>query len=195
MGYITFGAPHIYIYIYIYIYKHTATHGSKKTSEKTWTPSLEDFKNDIIRGIQTNLYIYMQIQRNQTKLYIYIYIITVLVCCIDVIYIYIYIYTHTHTHIYTHTHGNKINNNDERTHFFRKIYLSHFIRNGCERWVRDCNILTQVPLSLAVPLFRSAGLLDRWPWGPSSLLGLVLTASNCNNWPQTNWTCMWPRVI
>ena len=28
---------------------------------------------------------------------------------------------------------NKINNNDERTHFFRKIYLSHFIRNGCER--------------------------------------------------------------
>ena len=41
-------------------------------------------------------------------------------------------------------------NKDERTHFFRKIYLSHFIRNGCERvmcerWVGDwtnCNILT-----------------------------------------------------
>ena len=41
-------------------------------------------------------------------------------------------------------------NNDERTHFFRKIYLLHFIRNGCERvmyerWVGDwtnCNILT-----------------------------------------------------
>ena len=41
-------------------------------------------------------------------------------------------------------------NNDERTHFIRKIHLSHFIRNGCERvmcerWVRDwtnCNILT-----------------------------------------------------
>ena len=41
-------------------------------------------------------------------------------------------------------------NNDERTHFFRKIYLSHFIRNGCERvmcerWVGDwtnSNILT-----------------------------------------------------
>ena len=40
--------------------------------------------------------------------------------------------------------------NDERTQFFRKIYLSHFIRNGCEkvmceRWVGDwtnCNILT-----------------------------------------------------
>ena len=41
-------------------------------------------------------------------------------------------------------------NNDERAHFFRKIYLSHFIRNGCERvmcerWIGDwtnCNILT-----------------------------------------------------
>ena len=34
---------------------------------------------------------------------------------------------------YTDACGNKINNNDERTQFFRKIYLSHFIRNGCER--------------------------------------------------------------
>ena len=53
-------------------------------------------------------------------------------------------------HIYTYTRGNKINNNDEQTHFFRKIYLSHFIRNVCERvmcerWVGDwtnCNVLT-----------------------------------------------------
>ena len=27
-------------------------------------------------------------------------------------------------------YGNKINNNDKRIQFFRKIYLSHFIRNG-----------------------------------------------------------------
>ena len=41
-------------------------------------------------------------------------------------------------------------NKDERTHFFRKIYHLHFIRNGCERvmcerWVGDwtnCSILT-----------------------------------------------------
>ena len=60
------------------------------------------------------------------------------------------LHSHNHIQLYTHTCGNKINNNDERTHFFRKIYLSHFIRNGCERvmcerWVRDwtnCNILT-----------------------------------------------------
>ena len=61
-------------------------------------------------------------------------------CCIAVI----------HIQLYTYTCGNKINNNNERTHFFRKIYLSHFIRKGCERvvcerWVgdwTDCNILT-----------------------------------------------------
>ena len=45
-----------------------------------------------------------------------------------------------------------MNNNDEQTLFFGKIYLSHFIRygcervaKGCERWVGDwtnCNILT-----------------------------------------------------
>ena len=51
---------------------------------------------------------------------------------------------------YTYTCRYKINNNDKRTHFFRKIYLSHFIRKGCkrvvcERWVgdwTDSNILT-----------------------------------------------------
>ena len=61
---------------------------------------------------------------------------------------------HSHNHdiyiqLYTYTCGNIINNNDEQTHFFRKIYLSHFIRKGCERvmcerWVgdwTDCNIL------------------------------------------------------
>ena len=41
--------------------------------------------------------------------------------------------TMIHIQLYTYTRGNKINNNDERRHFFRKIYLSHFIRNGCER--------------------------------------------------------------
>ena len=60
--------------------------------------------------------------------------------------------------LYTYKCGNKINNNDEWTRFFRKIYLSHFIRNGCERFTkrlckgyvwevswrlnRDSNILT-----------------------------------------------------
>ena len=58
-----------------------------------------------------------------------------------------------HIQLYTYTCGSKINNNDERTHFFRKIYLSLYskgLRKGCERvmcerWVGDwtnCNILT-----------------------------------------------------
>ena len=47
---------------------------------------------------------------------------------------------------YTYTCGNIINNNDERTHFYRKIYLSHFILERvakglisvmCEKWVGD----------------------------------------------------------
>ena len=54
---------------------------------------------------------------------------------------------------YTDACGSKIINNDERTHFFRKIYLSIYskrFRKGSERvtWERwvgywtDCNILT-----------------------------------------------------
>ena len=62
----------------------------------------------------------------------------------------------------------------------------------CERWVGDrtkaATIWPPVPPSLAALLSRSVGLLNRRPWGPSSLLDLVLTASNCNNWLQTpNW--------
>ena len=56
-------------------------------------------------------------------------------------------------------------NNDERQHYFRKIYPSHFIRKGCERvicerWVRDwtnCNILT--PSSF---VFSSTSLSFCW---------------------------------
>ena len=39
--------------------------------------------------------------------------------------------TYTTIHIYMRKQNR--HNNDERTLFFRKIYLSHFIRNGCER--------------------------------------------------------------
>ena len=113
-------------------------------------------------------------------------------CCIAVI----------HIQLYTYTCGNKINNNDERTHFFRKIYLSHFIRNGCERVAKGLCVRGEleseqtatywppVPLSLAVPLSRSAGLLNRRSRGPIALYWvLVLTAASFSNyWLQTNWT-------
>ena len=101
------------------------------------------------------------------------------ICCIAII----------HIQLYTYTCGNKINNNDERTHF-RKIYISHFIRNGCERvakglCVRDeleteqtATYWPQVPLSLAALLFHSAGLLNRGSWGPSLCWVLVLSTAS-----------------
>ena len=99
-------------------------------------------------------------------IYIYIYIYT---CCIAVIQPHVYI------HMWKHNH-----NNDERTHFFRKIYLSHFIRKGskrvvCERWVGDwidCIILT-----LSSSDYSSTSFSFCWAAqpgvteGPSPLLG------------------------
>ena len=97
-------------------------------------------------------------------------------CCIAII----------HIQLYTYTCGNKINNNDERTHFFRKIYLSHFIRNGCERvmcerWVgdwTDCNILTPSSSVFNSASFSFCWLLNRGSWGPGPLWELVLTTAS-----------------
>ena len=94
--------------------------------------------------------------------------------------------------MYIYTCGNIINNNDERTHFFRKIYLSHFNQRSCERvvcvrWVgdwTDCNILTPPP---PVPL-TIAGLLNR---AQALCWELVLTASNFNS----NFKCNWLQLI
>ena len=98
-----------------------------------------------------------------------------------------------HIQLYTYACESKINNNNERTHFFRKIYLSHFIRNGCERVTKGLCLWGEleieqtatywppVPLSLASLLSYSAG--------PTALCWeLVLTASNCNKLTLTNWT-------
>ena len=69
--------------------------------------------------------------------------------------------------------------------FFRKIYLIHFIRNGCKRVMceswrlnKNCNILTPGSSGYSSTSFSSCG-------AARPLLGLVLTASNCNNWLQT----------
>ena len=77
-----------------------------------------------------------------------------------------------------------------KTQFFRKIYLSHFIRNGCERvvcerWVRDwtnCNILTPSFFVFSSTSFLLCWLLNRGPEGPQSYAGswfsLPRTATN-----------------
>ena len=80
-----------------------------------------------------------------------------------------------YNYTYTYICGNIINNNDERTHFFRKIYLSHFIRKGwcflCVRGELETERETTtywplVPLTIAARFPHSAGLLNRGSWGP-----------------------------
>ena len=74
-------------------------------------------------------------------------------------------------------------NNDERTPFSRKRYLSHYIRNGCERVMFERvswrlnklqNIDPKIPLPLAALLSRSAGLLSRRSWGPIALCWVLV---------------------
>ena len=83
-------------------------------------------------------------------------------------------------------------NNDERTRFFGKIYLSHFIRNCCERvmcerwvgdWIETTTYWPPVPLSFAALLYRSAGLLNRGPRRPCSLLRTATTDSKLTELP------------
>ena len=99
-----------------------------------------------------------------------------------------FVLLHSPNHIqpYTYTCWNKINNNDERTSFFRKIYLSHFIQNGyervmCERWVGDwtetATYSPPVPLSLAALLSRSAGLLNRGSWRAIALCWVLVLST------------------
>ena len=113
------------------------------------------------------------------------------ICCIAVI------------QLYTYTCGNIINNNDERTHFFRKIYLSHFIRNGCERVPKGLCVRGEleteqtatywpsVPLSLAALLSRSAGQLNRGVLRTHSPLlgaGSLYSILSPTNWLQLTRT-------
>ena len=91
-----------------------------------------------------------------------------------------------HIQPYTYTCGNKINNKDERTNFFRKIYLSHFIRNGCERVAKGLRVRGElkteqtatywppVHLSLAALLSRSDGSLNRGSWGLIALCWVLV---------------------
>ena len=70
-------------------------------------------------------------------------------------------------------------------HILRKIYLSHFIRNGCKRVVWEAcwrlnklqHIDPPVPLSLAVLLSCSAGLLNRGSWGPIAFCWVLVLST------------------
>ena len=124
-----------------------------------------------------------------------------------------------YNYTYTYTCGNIINNNDERTQFFRKIYLSHFIlervAKGCVwevswRWNRDCNILT--PSSSDYSSISSSFCWAAQPgsWGPNLSVRRWLSLRHLvpnNDWntlPRTKLclprapnhsSCLWHQVI
>ena len=100
-------------------------------------------------------------------------------------------------------------NKDERTQFFRKIYLSLYskgLRKGYERVIvwevswRLNKTATYWPpalLAVAVLLSRSDGLFNREPGGPASV-GSGSHSSNWNTdfklWSPTNWLPVAPGL-
>ena len=113
-------------------------------------------------------------------------------CCITMIKQYIY--------IYINICGNIVNNNDELTHFFRKIYLSHFILERvakgfmlvmCERGVGDgtgCHILTPSSFVLQQLFFLILlGCLTGVLRAQALSLVLALTTASCPQMELEPW--------
>ena len=98
---------------------------------------------------------------------------------------------------YTYICRNKINNNDERTHFFWKIYLSHFMRKGCVwevswRLNRLQHIDPQFDYS-STSFLILLGCSTGGPEGPALCWEMVLTVSNLTDSNSLN--SPWHRVI
>ena len=98
--------------------------------------------------------------------------------------------TFTNIHIHVETSLTlKDNFNNERIHFFIKIYLSHFILERsmflvCERWVEtrpDCYFDPSSSSPIAALLSQLGwGCSTVGHWGPKTLcLQLVLTSASC----------------
>ena len=89
-------------------------------------------------------------------------------------------------------------NKDERTRFFRKIYLSLYWK-GCVqdanwRLNKDCNILTPpAPPAITVRLFRSPRLLNQplcWELVPTARTGTLTSKL----WTPTAWLTVSPGL-
>ena len=84
-------------------------------------------------------------------------------------------------------------NKDERTQFFRKIYLSLYskvLRKGyCVRGdletEENYNILTPSSSGYSRVSFSFCWAAQPGTWGPSSMLGPGSFSLDCNNWLQT----------
>ena len=107
------------------------------------------------------------------------------------------LHSHHQLYIYIYMLKHKQHNKDERTHSFRKIYLSHFIRNGFERVVKGFCVRGELKteqtatcrhpdhLSLAALISCSAGLLNRGSWGSIALCRLLVLSTAC--YLQLDW--------
>ena len=140
------------------------------------------------------IYIYIYISLNiffQIYIYIYIYIYISLNIFFQ-IYIYIFLWIYSFKYVtYSYACRNIVNTiMMNKTQFFRKIYLSHFIRNGTKRlwkgyvwevnWRLNKTATYWPPALLAITalLSRSPGLINWGPWGPSLHWDLVLTLAS-----------------
>ena len=119
--------------------------------------------------------------------------------CISIIQIYVYIYNYMRKH----SQHNIRSSMDERTHFFIKLYLSHFIRKGwCWLCVRggletetDCYILTQSSSrehsNTSSSSWMGCSTVCRWGPKPSVWSWFSLREhpiTNCDwNWTGTDW--------
>ena len=109
------------------------------------------------------------------------------------------LYTHIHADISRNITTTSIN---ERTHFFRKIYLSHFIRKGwCFLCVRgeletetDCHIFIPSSSNHSSTSFAFWWTSQLWVLRAQSLcLDLVLTPASISNW-NCNSNSNWPKL-
>ena len=88
------------------------------------------------------------------------------------------LYSHNHDQLYKHICMRNHSNDtiiDERRHFFRKIYLSFYMKGLCVRgsWRpnKNCNILTPTLMAISVVSFSFSRVAQREARGHSSLQG------------------------
>ena len=112
----------------------------------------------------------------------------------------LYSYEQLYIHIYMQKHIQ--HNKDERTEFFRKIYLSLYWK-GCVwevswRLNRTATYWPPAPPAIAVRLFRSLVLLNWGPGGPASPLRAGSHSSIWNTdfklWNPTAWLPVSPEL-
>ena len=115
----------------------------------------------------------------------------------------IVLHSHMHMHIYTYTCRIHIDAVITSEDFFKKIYLSFYLkvfekgnsRFYCERELeteQNCNIWTLTLMAISVVSFSFSRVAQPEAWGPSSLLDAgflyrILSPTGLQTGLQTNW--------